>query len=802
MRFDLRFALRMIAAHRWFSAAIIATLAFGIGLNTMVFTLIDAAEFKPVPVPNGERLIAIVTRDVKTSRRDRQHMPVSWPDFVYYRSHTRSLEALEGGTGDSAIFSEKDIAPQHYRSYRISPGLFGMLGARPERGRDLVAADAASDAAPVVLIGYSIWKERYGGRDVLGRIIRVNGKPAMIVGIMPKDFRFPSEEDAWMPLAASAEREDRGRRQLQLFGLLKHGATLAQAAAEFDVLSQHLAREYPKEDKDTAALVQTFHQRYNGDQIALVFWLLMGAVALVLLIACANVANMLLGRALARSREISIRVSLGASRWQIVRQLLIESLLLSLFGGIAGLALSAFGVHAFDLASQDVGKPYWVVFAMDYRVFFYFAIICVVCALLFGLVPALRTSRVDVNSALKEGVRSMGTRHGSRLSGLLIVFQFGLTLVLLLGAGAFMRSFVEKQKINPWVHGEQLITGRVSLPEERYKDADSRRIFFDRLIPAVAAIPGVRGVAITSDLPGTGSGRRRIEIEGAPLVDAEHRPNAAVITQFPGYFRVVNLPLLRGRDFNAIDGSAGHLNAIVTQDFARRNWPNQDPLGRRFRFHDNSKPGEWISVIGVSADIVQSLDTLPDPVLFLPWRQDSYSSMAIAARANSPLAAAAAIRSAVQKLDLDLPVFELRTMAEVADRQIWFLRVFGSIFLVFATVALVIASVGIYAVMAQATGSRTQEIGVRMALGATPEKIAVLILRRGVAQLLAGLSLGAVVALPVARTLGKLPFLQAPSDPAMMGSVVAALWVVGLFACWLPARRAAALNPVSAMRND
>jgi len=792
----------MIAAHRWFSAAIIATLAFGIGLNTMVFTLIDAAEFKPVPVPSGERLIAIVTRDVKNGRRDRQRMPVSWPDFVYYRSHAHSLEALEGGTGEGVTFSEKDVAPQHYNSYRISPGLFGMLGVRPERGRDLVAADAASGAAPVVLIGYSVWKGRYGGRDVLGRMIRINGKPAMIVGVMPKGFRFPSQEDAWTPFAARAEREDRGRRQLQLFGLLKQGVTVAQAAAEFDVLSQRLAREYPKEDKDIAALVQTFHQRYNGDQIALAFWLLMGAVGLVLVIACANVANMLLGRALARSREISIRVSLGASRWQIVRQLLIESLLLSIFGGIAGLALSAFGVHAFALASQDVGKPYWVVFAMDYRVFFYFAIICIVCALLFGLVPALRTSRADVNSALKEGVRSIGMRHGGRLSGLLIVFQFGLTLVLLLGAGAFMRSFVEKQRINPWVDGEQLITGRLSLPEERYKDEDSRRIFFDRLMPALAAIPGVRGVAITSDLPGTGSGRRPIEIEGAPLVDAEHRTNAAVIAQLPGYFRVINLPLLRGRDFNSIDGSTGHLNAIVTQDFARRHWPNQDPLGRRFRFYDNKKPGEWISVTGVSADIVQSLDTVPDPVLFLPWRQDSYSSMAIVARANAPLAVAAAIRFAVQKLDQDLPVFELRTMAEVADRQIWFLRVFGSIFLVFATVALVIASVGIYAVMAQATGSRTQEIGVRMALGATPEKIAVLILRRGVAQLLAGLSLGALVALPAARTLGKLPFLEAPSDPGMMCTVVAGLWSVGLFACWLPARRAAALNPVSAMRNE
>jgi predicted permease len=634
-------------------------------------------------------------------------------------------------------------------------------------------------------------------------MVRVNGSPAMIVGIMPEGLRFPSEEDLWMPLIPGADEQNRGRRFVQLFAIRKPGVSLAQAAAEFDVLSQHLAREYPKDDKDTAALVQTFHQRYNGGPIQLVFSLMMAAVALVLLIACANVANMLLGRALDRRREVSIRVAMGASRWQIVRQLLTESLLLSFLGGIAGLALSAAGVHSFDLASQNVGKPYWVRFAMDYRVFFYFALVCVASALLFGLVPALRSARVDVNSALKDGSRSMGTRQGGKLSSLLVVFQFGLTLVLLLGAGVFMRTLVDKQSLNPWIHSGELITGRVNLPGERYKDPESRRIFFDRLLSSLSAIPGVRAAALTSDLPASGAGRRRFEIEGAPLVDPDHRPAAAVVTQSPGYLAAIRLPLLRGRDFNTLDGEPGHRGAILTQGFARRYWPNQDPTGRRFRFYDNNKPGDWVSVIGVSADMVQQpFDAVPDPLLFLPWRQDSYGSMAIVARTSSPSTAAAAVRAAVQKIDEDLPVFELRTMTEVSEHQIWFLRLFGTVFLVFATVALVIASVGIYAVMAQAAGSRTREIGVRMALGATPRKIIALVLRRGVWQLVSGLGLGIAIALPALALLGGLPLLEAPSDPRLIAAVGALLWTVGLFACWLPARRAAALNPVAAIRNE
>jgi predicted permease len=385
----------------------------------------------------------------------------------------------------------------------------------------------------------------------------------------------------------------------------------------------------------------------------------------------------------------------------------------------------------------------------------------------------------------------------------LVAFQFALTLVLLVGAGMFMRSFVDKQSINSWLPADRVMTARVTLPRERYPDEASRRRFFDQLLVRAAALPGVSNIALNSDLPGTGSGKRRIEIEDAPLRNVSRGPSASVLVQAPGYFRAIDLPLLRGRDFNATDGAPGQLAAIVTRDFANRYWRSRDAIGRRFRFYEKDKPGEWISVIGVSGDIVQqAFDAPADPVVFLPYRQDSYDSMALLIRSGDNSTALSAVRHVVRALDQDLPLFEVSTLREAVARQFWFLRVFGTVFLVFAGIALVIASVGIYAVMAHATGRRTQEIGVRMALGATSKSILRLVLRRGVVQLGAGLGLGLLAAFPSARAMAALPFLSSPSDPTLFVAVGALLAAVGLFACWLPARRAAALHPVTAIRNE
>ncbi|MGH9764779.1 MAG: ABC transporter permease, partial [Blastocatellia bacterium] len=538
MRQDIRFAFRMISSHRWFSAAIVVTLGLGIGLNTMVFTLVNAALFKPVPLPNGERLVAITSQDLS---QNNQQMGVSYPDFRDYQAQASSFQALEAAARESAVLSERGNPPQPYSMGRVSSGMFEMLQMRPILGRGFLPGDDKPGAEAVLLLGHTVWKDRYGSSgEVVGRQVRVNEKPATIIGVMPEGFKFPHEEDLWMPLPPTTELEDRRHRPLELFGILKPGESIDRASADLGAIAHRLAEDHPESNKDTGALVQTFHERYNGGNIKRVFLLMLIAVGFVLLTACANVANMMLSRTLARRREMSIRAALGASSWQLIRQLLIESVALSALGGVLGLGLCEVGIRWFDSVTQNVGKPYWVQFTMDYRVFAYFAVLCLFSVLLFGLAPALRSSRQDMNDALKDGVRSIGTRRGGRLSGMLVIGQFALTLVLLTGAGIFVRGFLESLSVNKAVPASELLTAAVRLPKGRYPSPDARQHFFDQLLPTLARIPGATHAAIVSNPPATWAPGRHIEIEGGPMIDPAHRPSASFLVQSPGYFAAIN----------------------------------------------------------------------------------------------------------------------------------------------------------------------------------------------------------------------------------------------------------------------
>jgi predicted permease len=797
---DLRFALRLIWAQRWFCSAIIVTLALGIGANTTVFTLVHAVLFKPLPFPGGERLVTARHHRLSDPRQD---MSVSYPEFREYRAGNSLLEGLEALTNDGAILSDQGSSAERYRRARISSGLFDMLHMQPVLGRGFRAEDDLPGAEAVLLIGYGVWQDRYGGSpEVIGRAVRVNELPATIVGVMPAGFRFPQSEDLWMPLAPNEQIEKRDERSLTLYGMLKPGASTSEAAADLGVIASRLASEFPDTNKDIGVNVKTFHERFNGGQIRLMFLLMLAAVGFVLLIACANVANMMLGRALGRQREVSIRAALGASRWRIVRQLLTESVVLSFLGGLLGLGMAVFGVRAFDLAVADTGKPYWIDFSMDYVVFGYFAAVSMGSGLLFGLAPAMQASRVDLNRALKDGGRSGTGVRGGRLSAALVVFQFTLAVVLLAAAGLFMRGFMEHQAVNAWLPADRIFTARFSVPPERYKEAEAKRQLYEQMLSRVAAVPGVSQAALVSNPPGTGAHVQPIDLEGAAAATDSARPTVAGVVKSSAYFGVIDLPLLAGRDFDELDGSAGREAAVVTRPFAERFWPGEQALGKRFRFHRDDQPGPWITVVGVAADIVQrGQDINPPPVVFVPLRQDDPWSVTLLARtAGDPAALAADIRAEVQRLDQDLPLFEVMTLRELQARSRWHLRVFGTLFFVFALIALLMSAVGIYAVVAQATGRRTQEIALRMALGATRGSIIGLVLRRGVGQLLAGLVLGLAAAFGATRLMGELLFRVSPTDPIVFATVPMLLVAVGLFACWLPARRASALHPAKALR--
>jgi len=800
MAHDLRFALRMILSHRLFSAAVVATLALGIGLNTMIFTLVNAALFKPVPVSGGAKLVSIRSSDPKQSGNDT--IRVSYPDFRDYRAQNSSLSSLEGATDEEGILSETGIPPQAYQMEHVSAGFFEMLQMQPVLGRGFLPSDDKPGAAPVAVMGYGIWKDRYASSpNVLGRQVRINGKPATIVGVMPKGFKFPTNIDMWAPLVPTADLEKRDNRSLALFAMLKPDVGSVQASVDLGGIARRLAAQYP-ENKGIGVTVETFHERYNGGGIRMIFLLMMAAVGFVLLIACANVANMMLSRAMLRQREMSIRSALGASRWRVARQLLIESVMLSTLGGVMGLALAWLGVHWFDLSTQNVGKPYWVVFTMNYAVFGYFAGLCILSGLLFGTAPALRFSRVDVNEVLKDGARSAGRLRGGRLASLLVVFQFALTLVLLTGAGVFVHSLLQSLKANQSVPAEQITTARIDVSEEHYKDADAQQRFYDQLLPRLKALPGVTHVALASNLPGLGAASRDIEIEHSTGDDPAHRPAVSFVVQAPGYLDAINLPLLLGRDFNELDGTANHKAAILTRQCAEHFWPGQLAIGKRFRFYDEkNKPSDWITVIGVSADIVQELnEKAPNPLMFIPLRQEGWNGLALLIRSSdNPIAA---VRATVQNLDQDLPLRDVYTLPQAIQHQQWYLHLFSKIFGGFALIALLMAAVGIYAVLAQATNSRTQEIGVRMALGASTRNIVALVMRRGLWQIVAGLGLGLAAAWPAARLMANLPIGVSPSDPLVFLIVASLLAIVGVLACWIPAHRAAALDPVKAIRYE
>ncbi len=803
---DLRFAFRMIASHRWFSAAVIVTLALGIGINTTVFTLVNAVLFKPVPIPGGERIVTVA--NYKLTKPD-ERSGVSWADYLEYKAQNRSLEGLEAMDFNQGIISEPGNPPERFSMGRPTPGLFTLIQTSPIAGRGFTPGDGQPGAEPVVLLGHGVWQNRYAGAlDVVGRAVRVNGKPATIIGVMPPGFKFPNNEDFWLPLVPDAELEKRTNHGLNLFALLKPGITVTAANADLAVIAGRIATEHADTNQDAGALVRTFHETYNGDKIRTVFLMMLGAVGFVLLIACANVANMMLSRALARGREIAVRAALGATRWQIVRQLLVESVLLSSLGGLLGLGLSAFGIHAFDLATRDVGKPYWVIFEMDWMAFAYFAVLSVFSGILFGLVPALRASRVDLNIAMKDGTPGGGSHRG-RLTGALVIFQFALTVVLLAGAGLMIRSFFAAQALNAFVRPQSIFTARIQLPEgkgERYEKQDSRAQFFEQLLPGLRALPGVTEVSAATHFPGLGSAQTGIEIEGRPNPDPKQPPRASYIVQTPGYLPSIGLPILLGRRFEEADGAPGKEAAIVSRAFAATHWPGESAVGRHFRFVENEKPQEWMTVVGVAADLEQNASDKDVPPLFhVTYRQKPWGWMGIMLRANAgPALLAGQVRAVVQHVDQDLPLFEVRTLTATLEKERWFLSVFGTLFAVFALTGLLMASVGIYAVVAQTTARRTREIGIRMALGATGGNIARLVLARGLTQLVIGLGLGLGGAFAATRLMDKIGFLIgiSPHDPLVFIGLTVLLIAIGVAACWLPARRAARIAPTEALRTE
>jgi predicted permease len=594
---------------------------------------------------------------------------------------------------------------------------------------------------------------------------------------------------------------------------LTDGVSIGQAGAELATIAARLAREYPDTNKDVTAAVMSYNDRTVGTPLKIIFWSLMGAVAFVLLIACGNVANLLLARSAHRSREISVRVALGATRGRIVRQLLVESVLLAVVSGLVGLALSVVGIRWFDAAIADAGKPYWMTFTFDPLVFAFFAAVCVATGIMFGLMPALHVSQTNVLEVLKEGGRSgsVGTRT-RRWTGALIVAQLTLTLVLLSGAGLMMRSFMSLYRMDLNMDTSRLLTAQLTMVTRKYPTAELRGAFLRRLNERLAASGDIVAGATASHLPMGFGGERQLILDRPPLAPGQQPPLVTLLDVGKGYFDTLGIRLIRGRAFEEIDGTRGHESAIVNQRFVAMYFPREDPIGRRIRLTAQPATGpqiEWVTIVGIAPTLRQRnfQEPNPDPVVYVPHQTNTsigpITSIIVRGR-GEPAALAPFLRREMAALDADLPLANIRTMDNFLAVMRWPSRVFGIMFAIFAAIALVLAAVGLYAVTAYSVTQRTQEIGIRMALGAQPGQIRWVILRRGIAQIALGLTLGLAGALAVGRLLqaSTLLFETGAADPVTLVFIVAVLVTVAVAACLWPVRRAARLDPIAALRVD
>jgi len=805
---DLRFAARMLLKDRWFTVVAATALALGIGVNTTVFTLVNAVLIRGLPFERADEIVYLATRD--TTRDESDSSAASWQEFEDWREKARSFSALAAFMFQQMNISDPEHPAERAGGVAVTANTFSVLRVQPFLGRDFAPGDDAAGAAPVVIIGYSIWKNRYGSdRAVIGRALKINDVAHTIIGVMPEGMRFPTNSDVWRPLQPLTG-ESRRNRFISVFGRLAAGVTWNQAAAEMAGISRQLQTTYADTNKNIEARLMTYNQRFNGGPIRLVFLSLLGAVGLVLLIACANVANLLLARSAYRAREMAVRTALGASRGRIVRQLLIESVMLACIGGVLGLALASVGIRLFDAAVADVGKPYWIEFTLDLTVFGYFAVICLATGIVFGLAPALQVSKTNLNDLMKEGGR--GQSGGARarwLTSTLVVGELALTLALLTGAGLMARSFLKLYSLDLGFETGHVLTLRTQLVESKYPKPEERRIFFDALQQRIRALPGVTQAALASTLPLGGTGEFKFEVEGQPFSTGTTGPRVAAVDVGPGYFETLGVPIQRGRTFVEGDGAAGAEVIVINRRLATEYFATSattEPLGRRIRLMQGSKgdePGPWLTIVGISPTIrqgeVQALE--PSAVLYRPSRMAASLGTAMIVRtAGDPRSMINAVREAAQALDPDQPLFDVRTLDEFLARNRWQYAVFGTIFVILAVLALVLSSVGIYAITSYAVTQRTQELGLRLALGAQASQIAWLILRTGLVQLGIGLALGLAAAYGVSQLLQSLVAQIPAVDPVTFIGITVLLTLVMLTACLIPARRATRMDPLEALR--
>ncbi len=804
---DIRFGLRMLAKNRGLTVVAVVALALGIGVNTSIFTTVNAMLLHPFPFEHFDRLVAVWETAPK---QNEDHIAPAPANFRDWREQSHSFQELAAGHGWEVNLTGTGAA-ERVDGYQVTPTFFPLLGMQAQLGRTLSAQDFEPGRASVVVVSNGFWQQRLGGNPgVIGSRVRLNSQEFTIIGVMTTDFEYPSGVEVWGPLdLRAAGQVDRTDHYLQVIGRLKPGVSISHAQADLQAVADRLAQQFPLTNAGHSARLVNLMNELMGDSRQFIL-VLMGAAGFVLLLACANVANLQLAQGTARQKEIAVRLALGASRGRIARQVLIESVLQSLLGAAAGLILASWDMK-WRLATVPAsilhyGPPGIKHMRIDGDALAFTTVVAVAAGILAGLAFAWHASRVDLNETLKESSRGGGASSSShRLRGLLVVTEVALALVLLTGAGLMVKGFRHLVNTKPGYDRRNVLTFHVALPESKYRDESQVREFYDQLVERLGALPGVEAAAAASNLPGQWNWTRsEYGAEGQPPAAPGELRMAIEEAITPETFRALRIPLVKGRALTAQDGPDSTRAVVLNASFARRLWPGEDPLGKRVHFGSNEGVAPWCTVVGVVGDIEPTpFDHTSPPMAFFPLDQLTQRSLSIALRTlDDPTALAAAARAQVQALDPEQPVFDVRTLEKVIDDDLSGVKVSADMMMVYALIALVLSASGIFGIMAYSVSQRTHEIGVRMALGAQHRDVLLMVVGRALTLALIGLAIGVPAALALTRALSSVLLGVIQVDTPVFVAFALLLALVATLAAYIPARRAMKIEPMEALRYE
>ena len=803
---DIRYAVRKLSRTPGFTTIAAFTLALAIGATTAIFSVIDGVLLKPLPFRDPERVVRV------TNLRDGNRMVSSVPDFLDIRAQSKSYASL-AALDAQAMNLTGGSEPERIGAARVGATFWSLLGVTPQVGRGFAPNEDSQSAARTVVLSDGLWKRRFGGdRRIVGKTIALDGNSFTVIGVAPAGFSFPDRPDVWIPLVFAQDDlnpDGRGAHWMGIMGRLAPNVTVTQATSELVTITRRLEQQYPESNTNMSGAVIPMQEYLVGD-VRPALYVMLGAVAFVLLIACANVANLLLVRAASRESEMAVRTALGAGAWRLVRQLVIESVLLAMIGGVFGTLLALWGVDLL-LSMAPNGLPRINEVTVNGSVLVFTAGVTAITGVLFGLFPALHAARANVGGMLKEGMRgSSGGVASRRARNTLVMAEMALAVVLLVGAGLLIRSFSKLLAVDPGFRAERVVTFAIAAPDTKYGQYAQRRELVSNLVERMKRVPGAQGAAVVTGLPLSNiMMRTSAHIVGTPPERPGERKSTDVAMATPGYFTTMGIPLVAGRDFTDRDGSGAPVVSIVNQEFVKRYFPNENPIGKRIELgwdQDTASTGGNMTlggeIVGVVANVKRrGLSQEVFPETYASYMQPTFSNFSVVVRSTAdPSTVMAAIRAQMRELDRDLPLSDLRQLKELVAASVSRPRFYTTILGVFASIALILAAVGIYGVISYAVSLRTRELGIRIALGATGRQVSGLVLQQGVGLAIAGVAVGGAGAYWLTRLLSKLLFGVSATDPLTFVGVAALLTAIAAIASFVPARRAAKVDPLLAMR--